>query len=107
MTTDVKAAPIPTTDGVSPWLTTLHLATLFHFAVAQPIFDRLNERLSYCRDLNLPSWVVYAFVVLLSVGCPSVVALVVWITRRWSASAAQRLSQICREFSGVSWHFHC
>lgn len=100
MTSGAKADSIQATELVPPWLAALHLATLFHFAVAQPIFDRLNERLSYCRDLNLPSWVVYVLVILLSAGCPLVIVLAVSLTRWISAAAEKRVTLVLH---GLLW----
>ncbi len=68
----------------------LHLLVLFNFAVSQPIFDRLTERLTYCRDLDLPAWVIYTLTIALTVLFPllliGIVRGVGWVTGKHRAA---------------------
>ena len=83
-------SPAAHSQSATGWRAALHLGTLFNFAVAQPVYDRLTERLAFCRDLNLPAWVVYTLVLVLSLGGPLLLWAIVAFSR-WCGVIAARV----------------
>ena len=64
----------------------LHVFVMTSFAIAQPVFDRLGNRLSFLTDQNIPNMAVWILVLTLSIGLPVTVILLEllaeWISRR-------------------------
>ena len=53
----------------------LHVFVMTSFAIAQPVFDRLGNRLSFLTDQNIPNMAVWILVLTLSIGLPVTVIL--------------------------------
>ena len=57
----------------------LHLMTLWSFAVAQPLYDRLGQQGNFLIDQNISPAVIYTLCGLLSLGLPAGCMAVLWL----------------------------
>lgn len=69
----------------------LHVFTLWSFAVAQPIYDRLAERPGFLADASISQAAVAVFAVLLSLALPALIVACEAIAARVSRAAYEAL----------------
>lgn len=65
----------------------LHIFVLTSFAIAQPVYDRLSQRLSFLTDQNIPNMAVWILVLFLSICLPTTLILFEVVAQCFSRKA--------------------
>lgn len=84
---DLPAEPVAPTAWPSRWIDALHVFALASFAVAQPLYDRLNERPTFLVDLQVGQEEIITLIALISIVLPTLLVGIEWLVYRFARTS--------------------